>query len=289
MNHDQVIVEHTEIILEPPPDAALRSRQPVRTAHVERGRSARRATGLPAALTPIALLVPAIAYGLYRTRRHATARHLRRSRAAFAMSSVGTAIALGVAGKEIARRLVPEPAYQVERRDGAFELRRYDAAILAETTVAGLDFSAALAEGVHRLQGYLRGENAYGERIPMIGPISGRQIRGDDPTMLAPATIRRDEVAYVFSVYMPAGRSLSALPVPTDSRVELRPVPPHRMAVLKGIGAYRGSTAKKKENELLEKVVDARLVMVEHPSFAVYDPMTAFPFLRRVVATIEVL
>jgi hypothetical protein len=285
MQRPPVVIETTEIILETAPE--LSRPEPLMKAQ-RRGKPER--SKLPVALVPILALVPAaIGLGIRTALRRDAARRARRSALAFGLGGLGAAVGLGLLRWQLAERLTLEPEYTVEQRIGDLEIRRYPHALIAETTVAGLSFAEALAEGHRLLWGYLRGENTRGESLPLTGPITSEQVRGDRPAMAAPETVRRDEVAYDVSVFLLAGGSLGALPQPTDPRVRIRELPPRRVAVLRSVGWPSAKMARARERALLEKVAEAGLVATGAPSFGGYESPSALPFVRRMHAAVEIV
>jgi hypothetical protein len=80
---------------------------------------------------------------------------------------------------------------------------------------------------------------------------------------------------------MPKERSTGSLPVPDDSRVRLRSVPPRRVAVLRYTGRYTARRVAEKSRVLLEAVEAAGLRTRGEPEFAGYDPPSTLPWLRR--------
>lgn len=97
---------------------------------------------------------------------------------------------------------------------------------------------------------------------------------------------RADE-KFTVTFTMPKERSSGSLPVPEDSRVRLRSVPPRRVAVLCYRGRYNARRVAEKTRQLLEAVDRAGLPTRGEPEFAGYDPPSTLPWLRRNEVWIE--
>lgn len=195
----------------------------------------------------------------------------RRSRRMRSLSvGAGVAAGLAIARWQLARVFTRQPAYEVERRIGQLEIRRYASIIVAETTLSRRNWDGALEEGFRRLAGYIFGAR---EKLPMSAPVT---------TLFLPA--EEHTVAFV----MPADRDLASLPVPRDDRIHLRPVGARSVAVLRFSGSLRRAPVHEKIRELLDKVERSGWRARSDPSFAAYDPPTILPFLRRNEVWVEV-
>ena len=189
--------------------------------------------------------------------------------------AVAGALALGaaVARWQLTRLFTEQAPYEVERRLGHIEIRKYPSIVVAQTTVTGKPWRKALGDGFRRLAGYIFGRDAPGHRehIPMTTPVFATRS-GD---------------VHDVQFFMPKGSSLESLPPPRDPRVELRTLPPRRVAVRRSHGTYRGSRVRALQRELLEEVRRAGLATRGEVGFAGYDPPSTLPLLRRVEAWVE--
>lgn len=203
-------------------------------------------------------------------------------RAAFAAGGV-VALAAGAVRWQLQRWFTVQPAYEVERRIGPLEIRRYAPRVVARTRVEA-EFERALDEGFHRLAGYIFGGNRGGESIAMTTPVTAKPER---IAMTAPVTSAGDGDARVVSFTMPPGKSLATLPRPDDARVELAEIPARRIAVLRFRGPYDREVVEQMEREVRQQVADAGLASKGEPMFAGYDPPSTLPALRRVEVWLE--
>jgi hypothetical protein len=190
---------------------------------------------------------------------------LLRSKRAGVIASGATALGLGVARWQLQRFLNDEPAYEVERRIGHLEIRRYAPYVVAETAIQADGINTALESGFDRLVKYIRGANHDGEKLPMTGPVCSTNLNG----------------GYAVSFVMPMGRAVRTLPRPDDARVELVEMPSRRVAVLVYRGRYNAEAIELHERELADLVAEAKLVSNGKPTFAGFDPPTTLPALRR--------
>jgi hypothetical protein len=203
--------------------------------------------------------------------------------------SVGAGVAAGLAAVrwQLTRLFTGQPAYEVERRVGDIEIRRYPAMVVAETTLSRRKWDGALDEGFRRLAGYIFGANASRESVDTTAPVTARR---EKIAMMAPVTaLFHPAEEYTVAFVMPEGRDVASLPIPRDDRIHLRDVRPRRVAALRFRGTYRGAPVKDKIHDLLDKVDAIGLRPLGEPSFAGYDPPTTLPFLRRNEVWVEVM
>lgn len=181
---------------------------------------------------------------------------------------------------------VEEPKYQVEKDYGSFEVRKYAAVIVAETTVGG-DFKAGTNEGFRRLAGYIFGANNGNHKIAMTAPVGAERppalaSAGTRIAMTAPVNQERQGDGWVVTFTMPASESLQTLPTPKDANVRLRALPARTVAVAKFSGTWGATRFEEKSAELVRELSAAGLQRSgEPPIFARYDPPWTLWFMRR--------
>lgn len=183
--------------------------------------------------------------------------------------AVGGVAALGFVRWQLSRHFTALPPYEIESQLGELEVRRYPKRVQAETLVSTSDFDEGLREGFRRLAGYIFGGNGSpekgSERIAMTSPVTSS------------ASDQGRRVCFV----MPSGRTLDSLPVPRDSRVELREEPAQTIAVLRFSGAYKAARVLEQQQRLLALARAEHLSIRGEPQFAGYDAPSTLPFLRR--------
>lgn len=179
---------------------------------------------------------------------------------------------------------IEEPAFDVVKSAGHFEVRRYAPMIVAETEVAG-DLWGASNDGFRVIAGYIFGNNASvtqggAEKIAMTAPVT-MEARSEKIAMTAPVTTESADGRYRMHFVMPSRYTMATLPRPKDDRVKLREVPPQRMAVVKFSGLSGEGKVKEKTDELLAWMKAEGLEAGGAPQLARYDPPWTIPFLRR--------
>lgn len=178
---------------------------------------------------------------------------------------------------------VAEPPFMVKVADKPFELREYPGFIVAETWVEG-DFDAAGRAGFRRIANYIFGDNiAQGgnsAKIAMTAPVT-MEPASEKIAMTAPVTMEAEGKRWRMHFVMPAGYTLATLPKPKDSRITLREVPPHRMAVVR----FSGLTTRKsmaEQTARLQTWMQTRGLRAEAtPQIARYNDPLTLPWNRR--------
>ena len=160
------------------------------------------------------------------------------------------------------------PEYEVERRMGEIEIRRYEPYVVAETCVSG-SLERAGTGAFRRLAGYIFGGNST--------------VAGESTKIAMTTPVTQERVGDEFRVrfMMPSSYDLETLPTPNDDRVMLERVDAQRLAAIR----YRGRWSKagyERHLEALEETLAANGVpSVGEPIWARYDPPWTPWFLRR--------
>jgi hypothetical protein len=179
---------------------------------------------------------------------------------------------------------VQEPHYATQTSDGAFEVRKYGARVVAETTVTG-DWNEAGNEGFRRLAGYIFGKNRRRAKIAMTAPVAQtprtEREEGERLAMTAPVAQRRQGASWTVAFTMPEGETLATLPIPDDPRVVLREIPSARVAVVRFSGRWTDANMKEHEAALRRWTSARKLPVVGEPEVNRYDPPFKPWFLRR--------
>jgi hypothetical protein len=176
-------------------------------------------------------------------------------------------------------RAVEEPAFRLELKDGAFEIRDYPELVVAEVTVDG-DQNTAGDRGFRILARYIFGANHGQRHIAMTAPVS-LTPPGEKIAMTAPVSQTRAGEAWTVRFTMPSAWRMDTLPQPNDSRISLHTVPPVRMAVLRFSGRANAGLTAQRTAELLSLVQNRGLRPVGPVSLAQYDPPWILGFARR--------
>ena len=172
-----------------------------------------------------------------------------------------------------------EPCYEVERRDGVIELRRYGPQIVAQVRVPGT-IEVAGNRAFDPLFRYISGANRARAEIPMTAPVT-QSPAGQKIPVTAPVTTEGDEGQWTVSFLMPRAYTLDTLPEPTDPRVELREIPAHRVAAIRYAGRWTRSSYEAHRRRLVEWTATQRLIPTGPPIWARYNSPFTPPGWRR--------
>ncbi|MBC7543832.1 MAG: heme-binding protein [Candidatus Sericytochromatia bacterium] len=198
----------------------------------------------------------------------------------------GVVAAVLVVGGQTVSARTEEPAYELLRRIGEVEIRRYAPQIRATTVVDG-PLAEATNEGFRRLAGYIFGNNTRQAKIAMTTPVA------TGPTESAPAKAS-EKIAMTTPVgavtvdgrstitfVMPAGYTMATLPIPGDSRVVLEEVGMRTVAVLRFSWTAGEREFAQRRQEVLDILAAAGVKPTGEATLARYDPPWTLPFLRR--------
>lgn len=142
------------------------------------------------------------------------------------------------------------PEYRVIEQQGAFELRRYEPYLIAETEVdAGFMNAGNIAFG--RLFRYISGANTSATEIAMTAPVEqSSQSSGQKIAMTAPVEQVSEAGRYRVGFVVPKKFNRDTVPRPTDPRVSIREVPARTVAVWRYTGRWTEENFREHEREL---------------------------------------
>ncbi|MEO6956099.1 MAG: heme-binding protein [Antricoccus sp.] len=187
--------------------------------------------------------------------------------------------------------MTEQQPYELVRDAGSFELRRYRAHVVAETTVSA-DFERAGNQAFRYLFGYISGDNTQGQSISMTSPVvqsaPAAAGRSQKIAMTAPVTQRAEGRNFVVAFVLPASMSEATAPIPTRAEVTLRTVPASLAAVMKFSGRWTSSSYDSHRVALLAAVAAAGLTPLGETRFARFDPPYQPWFLRRNEVAVDV-
>ncbi|MDT8858052.1 heme-binding protein [Paracoccaceae bacterium Fryx2] len=170
-------------------------------------------------------------------------------------------------------------AYQVVRKVGPAELRRYDSLVVAEVTAEG-DRAGAANRGFRVLAGYIFGGNAGSAKIAMTTPVA-QAPAGEKIAMTTPVAQMGSGTHWTVRFTMPGTYRLDTLPKPEDSRIRLFETPPRRVLVL-GFSGTPTAAALDRATASLRAIAKAeRLETTGMPEFLFYDSPFTLPWNRR--------
>jgi hypothetical protein len=129
---------------------------------------------------------------------------------------------------------IEKAKYTVVEKEDDFELRQYEAQIVAETYVEG-SLKDSGNDGFRRLYAYITGDNKKKQSISMTAPV-GQEAGSEKIAMTAPVNQEKKDSQWRITFFMPAEYTLETLPEPIDDRVKLLEEPGRLMAAVRYSG-----------------------------------------------------
>ncbi len=172
-----------------------------------------------------------------------------------------------------------EPPYQLVRALEGAEVRQYAAYAVAEVVVSG-PASEAGSQAFPILAGYIFGKNKGERKLAMTAPVTqtATPVKLD---MTAPVTQTAAPGGFLVQFVLPKGVSAASAPQPLDARIQLRDVPPKRVAVIRYSGFWSESNDDAHLTKLQAALQTAGLAWEGLPVVARYDAPFKPWFLRR--------
>ena len=172
-----------------------------------------------------------------------------------------------------------EPAYTVVRQLADIEVRQYAAYTVAEIVVPGPAGEAG-NQAFPILAGYIFGKNKGERKFAMTAQVTQAAV----PVkleMTAPVTQTVAPGGFLVQFVLPKGVTAASAPEPLDARVQLREVPPARVAVIRYSGFWSESNYNENLSKLQAALRAADLGWEGAPVYSRYDaPFTPW-FMRR--------
>jgi hypothetical protein len=193
---------------------------------------------------------------------------------------------------------IEEPPYDVVLTDGAFEIRRYPALLVAETVADG-DMDQASNQGFRLIADFIFGNNQLpgtdeAGRIAMTAPVTVEPQSGRI-AMTAPVTVEPTSGAdmaqatrWRIHFVMPRSYTLDNIPKPRNDAVQLREIPPKYMVVHRYSWLNTASRVQQKTDETLAWAQQRSLRLIGTPQLARYDPPLKPPMFRRNEIHVEI-
>jgi hypothetical protein len=174
-----------------------------------------------------------------------------------------------------------EPRFAVIDSTDAYEIRAYEAHLVAEVAVEG-EYEAAGSAAFRILAAYIFGNNADSLTMAMTVPVSITPVH--DRAQLSVVTVDKSEVGngrYIYRFVIERQYTAATLPPPKDQRITIREIEARTMAVRRYSGrATEGNHRRNLATLQAALDRDGRRVRGE-PEFAVYNGPFTLPFLRR--------
>ena len=179
---------------------------------------------------------------------------------------------------------IDEPTYTVVQKTEVFEVRKYEAYLVAEVLVPG-PASEAGNQGFSLLGGYIFGKNKGERKLEMTAPVTQTPAAQPAPPvkldMTAPVTQAAAPGGFLVQFVMPKGYTLATLPEPLDARVKLREVPGKNVAVIRFSGSWSQSLYEQQLQVLRSALAAAGMATTGEPVLSRYNSPFSLPFLRR--------
>ena len=172
-----------------------------------------------------------------------------------------------------------EAKYNVVKKEADFELRDYQAHILAEVVVDG-SIEEASSNAFSKLFGYISGKNTKRAKVAMTAPVSQVPASEKIP-MTAPVEQRGAGKKWAVSFLMPANYTMATLPKPDDAGIILRQVPARRIASIRYSGLWSEKRYLEHKTELEAWIGKNNWSIKGDASWARYDPPFKPWFMRR--------
>jgi SOUL heme-binding protein len=188
-------------------------------------------------------------------------------------------VLLWMIGSYVVVRSIEEPSYKVLEKRAGYEIRQYDAYIIAETEVNG-NYSDALRAGFSAIADYIFGNNTTKTSIAMTAPVL--ETSSEKIAMTVPVISTLDaEKSRTVSFVLPAKYTLETLPQPNNPAVKLRAVDGRKVAVLRFTWYATEDRVAAKKIDLEEKLLADNVSIIGLPQVAQYNPPLSFPFTLR--------
>ncbi len=175
--------------------------------------------------------------------------------------------------------MVETTKYEITRKIGKVEIRRYPRIIIAK-----VDNSVSDSFGL--LFRFISGENRQKEKVKMTSPVVS-QDSSQEIKMTSPVLSEFSSTGYMAFV-MPAEFTLETTPQPMDNRVKIEETPARTVAVLRFSGSWSEEHFETKTRELLDEISKAKIKTRGVVFAMLYNPPFIPSFLRRNEVAVEV-
>ena len=162
--------------------------------------------------------------------------------------------------------------YEIIRKIGKVEIRRYPTIVIAKVENAELDAFDLLYK-------FITGNNRQKTKVKMTTPVVSQQI-----AMTSPVLSDTGSMAFV----MPAKYTIETTPEPIDSHVKISEIPSRMVAALRFSGSWSETHFEKEIKELIDELTQSRIKTRGGVFTMLYNPPFIPGFLRRNEVAIEV-
>ena len=175
---------------------------------------------------------------------------------------------------------IETPHYDIFKKDGAFEIRKYSGYITANVKIQSRSYSEAVNTGFSYLADYIFGNNRRSNKISMTVPVSAEKLDSERIAMTAPVNAKLEGDTYLVSFTMPKKYKIIDLPIPNNKEVFITEVRPY-WAVVKSFSGY---ITDNKYGDYLRELEDwaaaNNIEIIGKPVSSQFDPPWKPWFLR---------
>lgn len=168
-------------------------------------------------------------------------------------------------------RLNEQPQYEIVRKDGDIQLRKYNKSLIAQVTVAG-EYEDAVKNAFKVLADFIFGGNKSESTIEMTSPVFQEQRHQ----------------AWTLSFIMPEKFNLASIPQPINPKIKLLELPSRTTAVIEYSGNNNEEKMMQAEQDLKAWLYSEGMTPKSETRWAQYDPPFTVPFLKKNEAHIDV-
>jgi hypothetical protein len=172
------------------------------------------------------------------------------------------------------------PRYSILKKEGDFEIRRYEPYIVAKVTMRG-NANDDTGDAFRVLAGYIFGKNKGNAKIAMTAPVEMKQ----EPVKIAmttPVEMTQNQDQFTMTFSMPSKYNLENLPEPEDKRIQFEEIPSRIIASHQFSWLRSDKRNQRKAQELREWLKSQDTYRAQEGfSYAGYNPPWTIPFFRR--------
>jgi len=184
---------------------------------------------------------------------------------------------------------IEKPYYDVLEVRNWYELREYKDYIVAEVEIQW-EREEAINKWFRILAWYIFWGNEKKESISMTSPVNDIEKKSVNISMTAPVNdIKTKNNTHIVQFVLPSKYTLETLPVPSDSRVQIRKVEWYTAAAIKYTLWATESKIKWYQTRLSNYLKKDNLQIAWKVISAQYNPPLSFPLMRRneVIAEVQ--
>lgn len=199
---------------------------------------------------------------------------------------ITTSIAAWLIWSYISKQWLEEPDYTIILEENWYEIRNYSPRIVAEVEVKW-PYKEAINDWFRLLAWYIFGWNKTNSSINMTAPVIEKKqekIRMTSPV----SDIKGHWNERIVQFTMPKEYIIETLPIPDDSRVQIREIDSKKMVALRYTGWTNEKVVEKKKLLLWELLEKENYATLWDFISAQYNPPFSFPLMRRNEILIEI-